>query len=110
MSEEKKARIRGLNDLLRKTSQGGQILMTAGVSQLSKETIGRIAEAVKNYNDFSPENDPYGEHDFGSFEIEAHKLFWKIDYYANDMMHGSNDASDPKMTKRVLTIMLASEY
>ena len=84
--------------------------MTVGVSQLGKETIGRIAKAIQDYNNFSPDNDPYGEHDFGSFEVEGHKLFWKIDYYAHDMIHGSNDASNPEVTKRVLTIMLASEY
>lgn len=47
MSDDKKARIRVLNDLFRKTSQGGQILMTHGVSNFNHETIGRIAEAVK---------------------------------------------------------------
>jgi len=110
MSNDKTARVRALNDLFRKTSQGGQILMTHGVSNFNHETIGRIAEAVKNYNSFTEDNDPYGEHDFGSFEIDGHKLFWKIDYYAPDMMHGSEDASNPKVTTRVLTIMLAEEY
>lgn len=110
MSEDKKTRIRALNDLLRKTSQGGQILMTHGVSNFNRVTIGRIAEAVKKYDDFSSDNDPYSEHDFGSFEIDGHKLFWKIDYYAPDMMHGSEDPSNPEITKRVLTIMLAEEY
>jgi len=110
MSDNKTARIRALNDLLRKTSQGGQILMTHGISQFNHETIGRIVEAVKNYNDFNSDNDPYGEHDFGSFEIDRHKLFWKIDYYALDMMHGSEDAANPDITTRVLTIMLTEEY
>ena len=110
MSDDKKARIRALNDLFRRTSQGGQILMTHGVSNFNHETIGRIAEAVKNYDDFSSDNDPYGEHDFGSFEIDGHKLFWKIDYYALDMMHGSEDPANPDITKRVLTFMLAEEY
>ena len=110
MSNDKTARIRALNDLFRKTSQGGQILMTLGVSNFNHETIGRIAEAVKNYADFSEDNDPYGEHDFGSFEIDGHKLFWKIDYYAPDMMNGSEDPSNPEITTRVLTVMLAAEY
>lgn len=110
MSNDKTARIRALNDLFRQTSQGGQILMTHGVSNFNRETIGRIAEAVRNYDDFSDDNDPYGEHDFGSFEIDDHKLFWKIDYYGPDMMHGSEDASNPEITSRVLTIMLADEY
>lgn len=110
MSNDKTARIRALNDRFRQTSQGGQILMTHGVSNFNRETIGRIAEAVRNYDDFSDDNDPYSEHDFGSFEIDDHKLFWKIDYYAPDMMHGSEDASSPEITSRVLTIMLADEY
>jgi hypothetical protein len=34
----------------------------------------------------SPEdNDPHGEHDFGAFEHEGQRIFWKIDYYAPDM-------------------------
>lgn len=110
MSNDKTARIKALNDLFRKTSQGGQILMTHGVSNFNHETIGRITEAVKNYDKFTEDSDPYGEHDFGSFEIDGHKLFWKIDYYAPDMMHGSEDASNPDVTTRVLTIMLAEEY
>ena len=110
MSNKKTARIRALNDLLRKTSQGGQILMTHGISQFNNETIGRIVEAVKNYNDFNSDNDPHEEHDFGSFEIDSDKFFWKIDYYASDMKHGSEDPSNPNLTTRVLTIMLAAEY
>jgi len=42
--------------------------------------------------------------------IEGHKLFWKIDYYAPDMMSGSENPSDPNVTTRFMTIMLASEY
>ena len=84
--------------------------MTHGVSNFNLETIGRIAEAVKNFDDFSEDNDPHGEHDFGSFKIDGHKLFWKIDYYALDMMHGSEDPANPEVTSRVMTIMLAEEY
>jgi len=72
--------------------------------------LHKIRKALVLYDDFSEDNDPYGEHDFGSFKIEGHKLFWKIDYYAPDMRHGSEDPADPDVTVRVLTIMLASEY
>jgi hypothetical protein len=53
------------------------------------------------------------EHDFGSFDCEGQRIFWKIDYYDRasfgtgcDM--GSDDPTDPAKTLRILTIMLAS--
>ena len=60
--------------------------------------------------EFSADNDPHGEHDFGRFEVAGEKFFWKIDYYGSDMMSGSEVPSDPEKTTRVLTIMLSHEY
>jgi len=67
------------------------------------------------FDSFTSDNDPYGEHNFGSFEHEGKKIFWKIDYYdrasfgiGRDM--GSDDPSDAAKTLRVLTVMLADEY
>ncbi len=62
------------------------------------------------FDSFTEDNDPHGKHDFGAFEHEGKRVFWKIDYYAPDMEHGSENPADPKQTVRVLTIMLASEY
>ena len=62
-----------------------------------------------SYESFSPDNDPYGEHDFGSFQLDSLTLFWKIDF-DNAFDHGSPDPTDPAATKRVLTILLAEEY
>ena len=56
---------------------------------------------------FTPDNDPYGEHNFGSFEHNGIRVFWKIDYYDRNVEYGSEDPSDPAQTTRVLTIMLA---
>ena len=65
---------------------------------------------MRTFRDFTPQNDPYGEHDFGSFAVGEERLFWKIDYYDLSLEFGSNDPADPAQTKRVLTIMLAEEY
>ncbi|WP_319312356.1 DUF3768 domain-containing protein [Shinella sp.] len=60
---------------------------------------------------FTPNNDPYGEHDFGGFtDPEAGRVFWKIDYYDTDYRYGSDNPADPTVTRHVLTVMLASEY
>ncbi len=62
------------------------------------------------FDSFTEDNDPHGEHDFGAFEHAGQRIFWKIDYYAPDMEHGSENPADPQQTVRVLTIMLAREY
>lgn len=62
------------------------------------------------FNSFTADNAPHGEHDFGSFEVNGNRFFWKIDYYDNAMEHGSDDPADIFVTTRVLTLMLADEY
>jgi hypothetical protein len=104
------SRIRNFNDAFRTTLEGGRCLFTAGVSDLGVPFSTAALVAVRAFKDFTADNDPYGEHDFGSFEIGEQKLFWKIDYYDLSLEFGSNDPADPAQTKRVLTIMLAEEY
>ena len=62
------------------------------------------------FDAFTPDNDPYGEHNFGSITLEDTTFFWKIDYYDLDLHMHSPDPSDETVTARVLTIMLAEEY
>ena len=99
-----------LNDTFRTTFVGGSVLMTAGVEALGPEFVAEALTAVRTYCAFTKDNDPYGEHDFGSFDLDGEKLFWKIDCYDPSMEYGSEDPSDSKITRRVLTVMLAQEY
>lgn len=80
--------------------------VTQGVFNL-QDILGLI-QAVRDFNKFTEDNDPYGEHDFGSLKWEGKKIFWKIDYYDEDLKHWC-DPLDPDCS-RVLTIMLAEEY
>ncbi|MVA97970.1 DUF3768 domain-containing protein [Nitratireductor sp. CAU 1489] len=89
----------------------GRHLITRGVAALPPVAQIEIIAKVRDFNVFTEENDPYGEHDFGAIEHEGvGTIFWKIDYYDLDYEMGSPDPSDPSVTRRVLTIMLASEY
>ena len=110
MSNPNTSRIRELNDQFRTTGHGGRIFLTKGIMALPNYQMLQAIAAVRSFEAFTPDNDPHGEHDFGAVTIEGEKVFWKIDYYAPDMMHGSDDPSDPKQTRRALTIMLADEY
>jgi hypothetical protein len=99
-----------LNDKLRTTGTGGQILITRGVRQQKGFDGQELLEELKSYGNFDADNDPHGERDFGGFELWGAELLWKLDYYSPDMQFGSNDPADPAVTHRVLTVMLAEEY
>ena len=108
-------RIALLNDACRQTLGAGlspgKCVMTCGVAALSADTQLAIFRAVQSFTDFTADNDPYGEHDFGALSIDGHRLFWKIDTYADHRCElGGEHPDDPQRSYRVLTIMLADEY
>lgn len=103
---ERAAKIAALNDAAR--SNAVNYMATGGVIALDERTISEIFVAVQNFKKFTEDNDPYGEHDFGSFEIQGHKILWKIDYYDQQLKYGT-EPLDPDC-RRVVTIMLAEEY
>ena len=104
-------RIAELNDLCR-TSMGlaGRWVITEGVASLPPAAQAEILAKVRMFDDFSRDNDPYRERDFGAFDHAGKKIFWKIDYYDPTLTQGSEDPADPKKTARVLTILLAEEW
>ena len=103
-------RIRQLNDSLRQDLSSGYAVITPGVAALGKEAVDRIVKTIQVFDDFCHANDPHEEHDFGSFEVDGHNIFFKIDYYDKTLTMHSPDATDPTVTTRVITIMLANEY
>lgn len=102
---ETSAKIAELNDEHRRSMQGCTV--TRGVVALGA-AANEVFVGVRDYMDFNEDNDPYGEHDFGSLKVAGKKIFWKIDYYDEDLKNWC-DPLDPDCN-RVLTIMLAEEY
>jgi hypothetical protein len=89
---------------------GGRVVMTAAVDALASDVKAMVISAVAAFSEFTPDNDPRGEHDSGNFELAGQTFFWKTDYYDVAVEFGSEDPADPAKTTRVLTIMLTSEY
>jgi len=108
--ETKTSRIRALNDKLRRTLTDGTVVMTPGIAALGREEVERIVKTIALFDDFCHANDPHEEHDFGSFEADGHAIYFKIDYFDNDLVYHSPDPADSAVTRRVITIMLADEY
>src|SRR5437870_369207 len=98
-------KIAALNDLLRKGGFGGTVYFTSGVRQLGHAFIVEALDAIQDFDDFTTDNDPHGEHDFGAVRVpergvlpvkaafsgRLRTVFWKIDYYAPGMTDGSED-------------------
>jgi hypothetical protein len=110
-SDEAQSRqIATLNDELRRTFGTGRVVMTAGFDSLPGNTWLKAIKAVREFSEFTPDNDPHGEHDFGHLVVDGISLNWKIDYYDLTLTHHSPDPAKSAVTQRVLTLMLAEEY
>ena len=108
MTNDQTRRIRQINDLARQTFTGCRVMITPGIQAL--DNINAVLRAVQQFDDFNEHNDPYAEHDFGAFHCGDAHVFWQFSYYDLDHSMHSPDASDPTVTARVLTVMLAEEY
>ena len=126
-AREQTARIARLNDLARRAmGLACTAVATAGFRSLPEVDQSRVRELIETFDAFDEDNDPHGERDFGTIyqrgdgrwtterprlrDDERERVFWKFDYYDRDLRFGSEDAADPAVTRRVLTIMLADEY
>lgn len=126
-AREQAARIARLNDLARQAmGVACTVVATVGFRSLSDADQSRVRELIETFDAFTEDNDPHGERDFGCVyqlgngrwtterprvrEDERTRVFWKLDYYDRELRFASEDAADPAITRRVLTIMLADEY
>ncbi len=103
-------RVRALNDQLRQHGLDGKVVITSGVQALGLGVLMLIEDAVARFDAFDSNNDPHGEHDFGTIQVQGHTVFFKIDAYDTNLRHQSPDPADPAVTCRVMTLMLSDEY
>ena len=69
-------------------------MMTSGVHELPDCVKSDALVKVATFDHFTSDNDPYGEHDFGFFELVGRTFYWKIDYYDEHCEFGSEDPAD----------------
>ena len=104
-------KIAELNDRLRKHGAGnGRVMVTRSIRDLGPDFELAALLKVRAFDAFTADNNPHGERDYGSFDLQERRVLWKIDYYNPSLTGGSEDPSDPLQTCRVLTIMLAEDY
>ena len=98
------------NDLLRANipaiAKPNLLLLTRGIyTKFTNSEVADILQKVKSFTDFTPDNDPWKEHDFGSFIYKGETIFWKIDDYTSVAKEYNKEGY-----ALVLTVLLADEY
>ncbi|WP_312531050.1 DUF3768 domain-containing protein [Paracoccus sp. (in: a-proteobacteria)] len=91
----------------------GRAVTTTGFRDLPPKTQDAAVLALIGFDDFTEENDPYGDHSFGVIETHGAKVFWKVDIYDSDYSFGASlpkAVNDPSQCRRVLTLYLPSEH
>ena len=126
-AREQTTRIARLNDMARQAmGVACTAVETVGFRSLPEADQSQVRELIETYDAFDEDNDPHGERDFGCIyqlgdgrwtterprirDDERERVFWKLDCYDRDLRFGSEDAANPAVTRRVLTIMLSDEY
>ena len=107
---ERTDRIRQLNDKFRRLQDSGQVFFTGDLVHENFEHRERVLKFVMTFEAFDEGDDPYGEHDFGAFDLDGRRYMFKIEYYDPSMVAGSEDPADPTKTVRVMSIFYASDY
>ncbi len=90
----------------------GRAVTTHALALEGDDFIKECVRETGNFDTFAPDNDPNGYHDFGAFDVEGKRVFFKIDMFerGSHMRWGAENPDDPAQTERLLTIMLASDW
>lgn len=99
---------RGNDELRQKLapSRFAKVVMTSEIH--ASAHLDEILEAVRSFDKFTEDNDPYGEHDMGIMDVRGKSVMFKIDYYDTALEYGE-DPYESEDFVRVLTIMFSHE-
>ena len=111
--------IAGQNDAFRRSilrttpvadAPQGQFVMTRGVAALGPDAQLALTRRVASFDAFNADSDPHGWHEMGVIDFDGTTTWFRLDLYDVDYQYGSPEPSDPAQTRRVLTLLLPSEY
>jgi len=88
----------------------GRWVYTAAINAAGQAFLSACVEAVRAYDNFTEDNDPYGTHEMGFMKVQGKDVWWKIDLFDLDYAMGSPNPSALVETRRVLTILFPDDY
>ena len=110
MDKERQLAIARLNDATRRELLPGHAFTTSSIANLPTYDRMKVLQLVQTFDQFNFANDPYQEHDFGAFDYNEVRYFWKIDTYADHTKEFGAEDPLADTAFRVITIGKADDY
>ncbi|ABG51938.1 hypothetical protein Tery_2755 [Trichodesmium erythraeum IMS101] len=108
--EVRQRTITKLNDRFRNGDKSlGEYKMSRQVLALSRKKQKELFKEIQDFCDFTPENDPEGQHEMGKVMMDGVEYVWKIDYLDTSMIMLSDVPEDINRTTRVLLVIREDE-
>ncbi|MCL2931340.1 MAG: DUF3768 domain-containing protein [Trichodesmium sp. MAG_R03] len=99
-----------LNDRFRNGDKSlGEYRMSRQVLGLPRKKQKELFKEIQDFSNFTPENDPNGQHEMGQVIMNGVEYIWKIDYLDTSMIMLSDAPEDINKTTRVLLVIRADE-
>lgn len=116
------ARIAAQNDIFRRgvclgvpcpagtALPAGKLVITAAVLARGDAFLAACLSAIGTFEEFPPENDPDGHHDFGVVTVSGQPVWFRIDLYDRTYEYGSEAPADLAATARALTVLFPEDW
>jgi hypothetical protein len=101
------ARIRALDDHLRKNPTADVAIMTPGIAALGRDAFDRIIKTITAFAEVCYANEPDEDQHIGSFPSEGRLISFKIDHYERPARSPERTGQTDRV--RVITVTLAEE-
>lgn len=111
--DENTRKIRELNtQFWRDPQKHGKLFFTSSAAAKGMLFQIKVLRALKAYDAWVPDHDPYGERDMCVLEVDGQKVWAKLVLYekGTGYEYGAEDPGNAETTDRVATIMLPEDY
>ena len=88
----------------------GRFVLSKGIQSLTPQVQIEVFAKIRNYNDFTVENSPSEERSFGVIYHADVSVVWTIDSFDENYQCSGEGRANPKVSRRVLKIVLEREY
>jgi hypothetical protein len=94
---------------LREKRNNPVTFISPGVAALGRDKVDRLVEAISIFDDFNMATCAHAQHFCDAFVTDEFIVWFRIDYFDEDLKVLSSDPSNPEKTRRAISLKLFFE-